>query len=241
MHIKESDVFRFVEELSTVNWSHQNLVFLDEVSFDNRGMIRKRGYSMRGEKVAVRGDFQRKPRILVLAFIGANGLLDYYDTPGTFDRLSFVSCCKDFVYSARGRVNQYPGSNSVWILDGASIHRHPEIIHYLRSVGVVPIFLPAYCPFFNPIEFLFGYVMEAFMRHYDESSGRDLTPLAVKPFQRLESFDMTRVFEHCGWMKQGIFNPVGPLSKEKRQVPDIWDGEEQADCREDELGFVTHQ
>ncbi|EEY67810.1 uncharacterized protein PITG_18197 [Phytophthora infestans T30-4] len=101
MHINKSDVFRFVEELSTVNWSHQNLVFLDE-------------------------DFS------VSVYWELTGLLDYYDTPGTFDRLSFVSCCKDFVYSARGRVNQYPGSSSVWILDGASIHRHPEIIHYLR-------------------------------------------------------------------------------------------------------------
>ncbi|EEY63495.1 uncharacterized protein PITG_15845 [Phytophthora infestans T30-4] len=109
-------------------------------------MIRKRGYSMRGEKVAVRGDFQRKPRISVLA-------------------LSFVSCCKDFVYSARGRVNQYPGSNSVWILDGASIHRHPEIIKLPAKCRRGPYFLPAYCPFFNPIEFLFGFVKKAFMRH----------------------------------------------------------------------------
>ncbi|DAZ92516.1 TPA: hypothetical protein N0F65_012746, partial [Lagenidium giganteum] len=30
-----------VEELSAVQWNHWNLVFLDEVSFDNRGMIRK--------------------------------------------------------------------------------------------------------------------------------------------------------------------------------------------------------
>ncbi|POM61665.1 Choline/Carnitine O-acyltransferase, partial [Phytophthora palmivora] len=41
IHIKELDVFGFVEELDHINWSHQNLVFLDEVSFDNRGMVRK--------------------------------------------------------------------------------------------------------------------------------------------------------------------------------------------------------
>ncbi|KAE9261313.1 hypothetical protein PR003_g33980, partial [Phytophthora rubi] len=70
MHIKEQDVFRFVEEVSCVNWSYSNLVFLDEVSFDNRGMIRKRGYALRGKKVAIRGDFERKPRVSILAFIG---------------------------------------------------------------------------------------------------------------------------------------------------------------------------
>ncbi|KAG6952929.1 hypothetical protein JG688_00013054 [Phytophthora aleatoria] len=54
MHVKEHAVFRFVEELGWVNWSHQNQVFLDEVTFDNRGMIQKRVYAMRGEKVAIR-------------------------------------------------------------------------------------------------------------------------------------------------------------------------------------------
>jgi len=43
--------------LITIYWSHHNLVFLDEVSFDNRGMIRKRGYSLKGTNVAVGGDF----------------------------------------------------------------------------------------------------------------------------------------------------------------------------------------
>ncbi|KAG6962431.1 hypothetical protein JG688_00008610 [Phytophthora aleatoria] len=37
MYIEEQDVFRFAAELAKIDWSHQNLVFLDEVSFDNRG------------------------------------------------------------------------------------------------------------------------------------------------------------------------------------------------------------
>ena len=216
MHIKERDVFRFVEELCHVDWSHQNLVFLDEVSFDNRGMIRKRGYAIRGRKVAIWGDFERKPRVSILAFIGVRGIIDYFNTEGTFDRVEFTKCCQDFVHAARGSVRQYPGPNSVWILDGAAIHRHPEIIHYLRSVGVVPIFLPAYCPFINPIEFMFGNVKRSFQRHYVESGGRDLMPFVVQTFHQFKGFNMGNVFEHCGWMIQGYFDPVGPLSKENR-------------------------
>lgn len=212
MHIKERDVLRFVQELSIVDWSHHNLVFLDEVSFDNRGMIRKRGYALRGQKVAIRGDFQRKPRISILAFIGVNGIIDFFDTQGTFDRAEFTESCQEFVYSSRSRVQQYPGRNSVWILDGATIHRHPEIIYYLRSVGIVPIFLPAYCPFFNPIEYMFGYVKQAFKRHYSESSGRDLLPFVVETMNRFERFNMSKVFQHCGWKVEGLFDPIGPLS-----------------------------
>ncbi|GMF39963.1 unnamed protein product [Phytophthora fragariaefolia] len=155
MHIKEHDIFRFAEELSKSDWNHQNLVFLDEVAFDNRSMIRKRGYSLKGRKLAVRGDFQRKPRTSLLTFIGDNGVIDYYNTERTFDRVEFTKCCRDFAYSKLGNVRQYPGPNSVWILDGASIHRHPEIVQFLRSIGVVMIFLPAYCQFYNPIEYFF--------------------------------------------------------------------------------------
>lgn len=46
---KESDIVRFALEINQLSWSPENLVFLDEVSFDNRGMLRKRGYSIRGK------------------------------------------------------------------------------------------------------------------------------------------------------------------------------------------------
>ncbi|OWZ00683.1 hypothetical protein PHMEG_00028077 [Phytophthora megakarya] len=188
MHIKEQDIFRFTEELSQLDWSHQNLVILDE----------------------------RNSRFSVLASIGVNEVIDYFNTDGTFDRVEFTECCQTFVHSLNGHVRQYPGPNSVWILDGAAIHRHPEIVHYLRSVGVVVIFLPAYCPFFNPIEFLFGYVKRSFQRHYVESSNRDfnrdLLPFVVRTLRRFEAFNTGKVFEHCGWRVQGFFDPTRSLS-----------------------------
>ncbi|KAG6954306.1 hypothetical protein JG688_00012431 [Phytophthora aleatoria] len=148
-------------------------------------MIRKRGYALRGKKVAIRGDFERKPR-------------------GTFDRVEFTKCCQDFVHCPRRPVRQYPGCNSVWILDGATIHRHPEIIHYLRSV-----------------EFLFGYVKRSFQRHYLECSGRDLLPFVVQTFRRFQALYMSKIFQHCGWKIQGYFDPVGPLSIERRAQPEL--------------------
>ncbi|KAG6941765.1 hypothetical protein JG687_00019450 [Phytophthora cactorum] len=100
-------------------------------------MIRKRGYSRTGQKLAIRADLQRK-------------------TQGTFDRINFIKCYRYFAYPESGSVGRYPGSRSVWIRDGASIRRHPEIIPFLRSIGIVPVFLAAYYPFFNPIKYMFG-------------------------------------------------------------------------------------
>lgn len=78
----------------------------------------------------------------------------------------------------------------------------------------MPIFLPAYCPFFNPIEFLFGYVERSFERHYNESSGRNLMPFIALTFRRFHKYNMGKVFHHCGLKIQGYFYPVGPLSLE---------------------------
>ncbi|KAG2905238.1 hypothetical protein PC129_g17969 [Phytophthora cactorum] len=211
------------------------------MSFDNSGMIRKRGYSLKGQMIAIRGYFQRKPRVSVLAFMGVNGVIDYYDAEGTFDRVEFVKCCSDFASSSRGNLRPYPGSNYVWILDGASIHRHPEIVHFLRSIGIVPIFLPAYCPFFNPIEFMFGYIKRSFQRHYVETSGSDLLPFVVETFERFEQFNMAKVFEHCGWKIHGHLDPTGPLLRENRKVPDLENSSLQVNYGEEDLGLLARQ
>ncbi|KAG6944702.1 hypothetical protein JG687_00017710 [Phytophthora cactorum] len=185
-------------------------------------MIRKRGYSLRGQTIAIRGDFQRKPK-------------------GTFNRGQFFTCCRDFAYLARGHVCQYPGSNSAWIMDGASIHRDPEIIHFLRSIGIVPIFLPAYCPFFNLIEFMIGYIKQSFKRHYNESSGNDLLPFVVETFERFVGFNMSRVFNHCGWKLQGVFDPTGPMSKETRQTGSRESSRSRTDEECETLDFMTRE
>ncbi|OWZ07096.1 Serine/threonine-protein kinase [Phytophthora megakarya] len=171
MHIKKHDVFRFPDELALVNGGYSNLIFLDEVSLDNRGMIRKGGYSLRVQTIGIRSAYQ----------------------------LKFFRYYRDFAYSVRGNVDQYPGIKSVSVLDSALIHRDSDTIHFLRSIGVGPIFLPGYCRIFNPIEFMIGYIKKHHHRHYVESSGNDLLAFVVERFNHFEYFSMSKVYEYCGW------------------------------------------
>ena len=120
-------------------------------------MFRKRGYGIVVKKLVCRGKFRRTVRMSYLCFIGMNGLLDTFQTDGTFDWLKFLACCREFALRNRA-VYQYPGPHSIWILDGASIHLDPYIVYYSRSLGIVVIFLPANYPFYNPIEILFAIV-----------------------------------------------------------------------------------
>ncbi|OWZ04490.1 hypothetical protein PHMEG_00023597 [Phytophthora megakarya] len=52
MNIKTNDIVRSTQELHTIKWCEMNIQFLDEVSFDNRGMLRSRGYCLK-EKTCV--------------------------------------------------------------------------------------------------------------------------------------------------------------------------------------------
>lgn len=204
IQIKDSEIFKFMTELDAIDWDYSNLVFLDEVSIDNQGLIRTKGYGIVGQKLIYRGEFSRKPRMSMLAFLGQNGILETYVTEGTFNRLKFFDNCKDFALS--GICEKYPGRNSVWILDGARIHCHPSIVRYFRSIGIILIFLPPYTPFFNPIEYVFGYVKKHLKRKSAESRN-NMETLVNEEFTQMRNFPCTKIFKKCGYVMNGKFDP----------------------------------
>jgi transposase len=164
MQVRQKDVSRFTSEMNFIQPLQDQLLFLDEMSCDNRSMLRKKGWGLIGEKVLHRAIFKRSKRISVLAFLGVDGIVEVFQEEGTFTRLKFFNCIKNLLVS--GKVEKYPGRNSVWVLDGASIHLSPDIVSYLFCMGIKVIFLPAYAPFFNPIENLFGMVKRYCQRIY---------------------------------------------------------------------------
>lgn len=194
-------------ELCNLNWDYPNLLFLDEVSFDNCGMLRNRGYSSKGTKLICRGEFIRKPRVSCLCMIGQEGMLECSYTEGTFTRLKFFQHCKQFALRS-GKVEVYPGFHSVWILDGARIHCDDKIISYLRSLGVFAIFLPAYTPFYNPIEIVFGLVKKKMQKVYQENSSKDLRIAVAEIMMSFSNYKMEKLFQKCGYIHGGKFDPT---------------------------------
>ncbi|KAJ3196620.1 Serine kinase [Irineochytrium annulatum] len=94
IQISDIEILRYSRELREVPWILENLVFLDEVSFDNRDMFRHHGYAIKGERLIQRGEFNRKARVSMLCFCGMNGFLDIVVTDGTFTRLEFARGCR---------------------------------------------------------------------------------------------------------------------------------------------------
>lgn len=213
IQLQIKDIARYVNELSSIEWLPEQLVFLDEVSFDNKSMLRKHGYGLKGNSLIFRSEFNRKPRVSLLCFLGLNGVLESYYTEGTFTRIKFVEKCKDFALENGTVVQQYPGRNSIWILDGAKIHCDPNIVHYLRSLGLIVLFLPAYAPFYNPIEFVFGLVKRIIQSEYKENSGKDLKLYIAEALNRLSLKNMRNLYEKCGYIN-GKFDHTKGLAED---------------------------
>lgn len=205
IQIREQDVARFYREMSEFDWYLHNLVVLDEVSCDNNSMLRNHGYSVKGQKLIYNGEFVRKPRVSLLCFINSNGMIDSYQTEGTFNRKTFALFCRQF---ALEHCEQHPGRNSVWILDGAAIHCDANIVTYLRSLGIVVVFLPAYCPVFNPIEIVFGLIKRYLKRIYVENSREKIDFYIGKAVKHFSKRNLLHIYRKCGYIGNGMFDPA---------------------------------
>lgn len=207
IQIKNNDIVRFCREMRSIRWLHENLVFLDEISFDGKDLQRKHGYGIRGQRLIHRAEFTRGSRVSALCFLGVNGIINTYTTEGTFTRRKFAEACMKMALDEGSPIRQYPGQLSIWILDGAKIHCSSQLIVYLRSLGIIPIFLPAYCAFFNPIELIFGLVKRQLKKDYGSTGSRNLV---LKVSEVLNSFmekNCRAIFKKCGYGANGSFDP----------------------------------
>ena len=124
----------------------------------------------------------------------------------TFDRCKLIDCCKKLVQC--GKIYPYPGRHSVRIMDGASIHCDPNIVYCLLSLEIRVIYLPAYCPFFNPIEFVFGVIKSHLQRNYIENGSLgEMKMFLSKLFNTFEFKNMYKMFKKCGYLGKGSFDP----------------------------------
>lgn len=216
VQVRNEEIAFFHNEVTAFHWDYSSLLFLDEVSFDNLGLLRKRGYAVKGGKLYHKGEFVRKPRVSMLCFMTQDGLIEHTSTRGTFTRQIFFDACRMMALS--GKVKKYPGYGSIWIMDGAKIHCSPYIISYLRSLGILPIFLPSYCPFFNPIEVLFGLVKRYLRKTNFENSKVPLEIRICEGLRRFSNYDCTGLFRKCGYFANGTFIPAVGLAQSLKSV-----------------------
>lgn len=92
-------------------------------------------------------------------------------------------------------------------MDGAKIHCDAHLIAYLRSLGLIVIFLPAYAPFFNPIEILFGLMKRRMRLEYTENAKEKLELFIAGIVKKFCQKNMTKLYRKCGYIRNGVFDP----------------------------------
>eukprot|EP00734_Pompholyxophrys_sp_LG126_P000450 Pompholyxophrys_sp_v1_NODE_193_length_1247_cov_3.399832.p1 type:complete len:140 gc:universal NODE_193_length_1247_cov_3.399832:658-1077(+) len=112
MEIMFCEISRFTHEINLIHPLMEQLLFLDEMSTDNRAMLRKRGWFLKNTKPQHYSLFRRGTRLSILSFLGCNGLVQTYQISGPFDRSAFFHCVRNLLDG--GKVQKYPGRNSVW-------------------------------------------------------------------------------------------------------------------------------
>ncbi|ETN01988.1 hypothetical protein PPTG_16666 [Phytophthora nicotianae INRA-310] len=188
-----NDMIRFTLELSSIKWCQMNIQFLDEVSFGNRGMLRTHGYSLKGKKLSFRGEFNLKPRISLLCFISVNGLVETFHTDGTLTAPSSLSAAVHMrIQENVCASTQEEALCGFWMAPRSTAT--PISSTTCGCWGLFPSFF-LHIAHLQPYRIPFWLDQEGVQASFQD-------------------FDMTKLFEHCGWSVTGEFNPTSALGGE---------------------------
>jgi hypothetical protein len=149
-----------------IDWSIDDICFLDESASNERTGDRKRGYSLVGLPALGFVPLKRSERWSVLPALTSKGFLDnpliYQGGVNTelFNNWVELSVFPQLVpMLAEGRQPRI-------ILDNASIHRSKELRELCAAHGVELSHLPPYSPDMNPIEKVFNMLKAWIRRNY---------------------------------------------------------------------------
>lgn len=121
---------------------------IDETGFGRFSYQRRSGYSKKGEQLMIRKEKARVTSTSVLACASAEGWVARKTIVGGVNRIMF----SDFIISL-----ELP-KGSVILLDNASVHRGDIIYDAFKQKEYIPLYVPPYSPWYNPIEKCFSIV-----------------------------------------------------------------------------------
>lgn len=114
------------------------------------------------QEAVARVPFSRGHRVSTFAACNVRGFVAWRTTRDTFTRRKFH---RAFVSSVLKLLNPWPLPRPILVLDNACIHMHAELEAAVHACGAIVLFLPPYCPQFNPIEVMFGQLKRWLARH----------------------------------------------------------------------------
>lgn len=155
--------------MEITQYKPNEMVFIDESSFDKRTSNRVRTWSRVGVRIVRPSYFFRGERYSILPALSLeDGIFHLNIVNGSFNQVSFHT----FIEELLDRMTPYNPvthpSKSVIVLDNCSIHKNPETLALIIQRRMRYVFLPPYSPDYNPIELAFS-SMKAWFRKNNEA------------------------------------------------------------------------
>jgi len=161
---ERSEALRASWRALSLQFSSEQLMFLDESAANERTGDRKYGWSRRGLRCGVSRPLKRSERWSILPALGVNGYIDWLIYQGGVNAQIFEYFLEHHVLP---RCIPFPGPRSVLVIDNASIHKSARVAELCENYGVRLKFLPPYSPDFNPIEATFHDLKAWIRRQYE--------------------------------------------------------------------------
>ena len=210
------DIQAYFAELGSIYKYPEQLLFIDEVSKDGRGVFRRKGWSAIGSRAYASVEYGRGKRQSVVAALNVHGFVAWEAVEGTFTRGAFH---RVFCEKVLPVVRPNGGPNSIIILDNASIHRYKALYDAAAAVGGTVVFLPPYCPQLNPIEYAFNQ-MRMWMQKHCTFRNWQIAPDEIlnKAFETCASYDTIglKMYAKCGYEVNGVLARLLPAKMKPR-------------------------
>jgi transposase len=165
MSINRSEELRraYIEDM--VNYSTEDLIFIDESIFNEKTGWRTRGYAPIGEAARYQISLERGNTWSVLPALTIDGYL-----PCTAIQKGYVNR-EELIIWLREKLlptitERYGDRGMVIVMDNCSTHVSADVVDVIQQAGHLIKYLPPYSPDFNPIELTFALLKAWIRRHW---------------------------------------------------------------------------
>ena len=189
--IRLLNVIDFYQFLRVERLDIRRFVFLDESHVNDRSRSRLYGRSLRGIRPTFTHAFVRGIRYTVSVAANYQGIVDYVVLRGGCNGHLFFRWFVSSLYQALDY-------DSILVMDNAAIHHYAPFVTIAEYLEVDIIYLPPYCPFLNPVEYIFAALKRAVQRYRVLMELYPVQSLTLM-MEELRGFDVLGLLRRIGY------------------------------------------
>ena len=191
------DVIDFWSSYHIIVDDINQVIFGDESHRNDHDSTRLYGRSSKGEPAYQVTNLTKGGYKLSLGCFGDHtGPVVYDAFDGGIDTDDFLDFAWNKLYD---EVKPYPGKHSVIIIDNATVHHTVEWSEFVEQTETVCIYLAAYCPFLNLIEWMFNAIKQCEAQKQMKGEEAALISL-IESTERQKGKPWHKVLEKIGYL-----------------------------------------